>query len=292
MNLRDLKYLVAVVEHKHFGKAAEACHISQPTLSMQLKKLEDFLGVVLVERTNKSVLITPIGYQIVEQAKKILSLADYVQDLAKTANDPLAGRVRLGIIPTLGPYLLPHIMPLLSSHFPKLELFLTEAQTQVIVADLLEGKLDALLLALPVNHPDIEAAELFEEPFLLAVPQQHPYSTRKTVTYDDLYGQEILLLEEGHCLRDQALEVCQLARITEKADFRATSLETLRHMVAAGRGITLIPKLAAPSETKGIAYIPFSNPVPSRTIGLAWRKMSARKELFAEMRDAIRAETP
>lgn len=283
MNLRDLQYLVVVADHLHFGKAARACNVSQPTLSMQLKKLEEQLGVQFFERTNKSVMLTPIGRQIVGQARRILEEAEQIKVLAKAAGNPLAGDLRMGVFPTLAPYLLPSLVPKIRTRFPDLNLLLVEEKTDVLVSFLKEGQIDCALLAMPVIDDVLECAELFIEPFTLAVSVTHPLAKRKSISVDDLKDVSMLLLDEGHCLRDQALQVCQSIGLGEAKNFRATSLETLRHMVASGNTVTLMPKLAARSDDTTVCYIPFKAPVPSRTIGLYWRKTSTRKALYTDM---------
>lgn len=288
MNLQDLKYLVAVADHRNFSKAAAASFVSQPSLSMQIKKLEEYLGTQLVERTNKQVFITPIGQEVVTVARGILRDAEHIRQIAKQANDPLAGEIRVGIIPTVAPYLLPSLLPLMQTHFPKLQLIVIESQTHVVTEQLRQGKIDAMILALPILGESFETATLYEEPFYLAVSATHPLAKRTSITQDDLIGERVLLLEEGHCLRDQALEICQLAGATENANFRATSLETLRHMVASGAGVTLMPERAINRDMPSIVYIPFKNTPPSRTIGLAWRAGSARKKLLLQMVEVLR----
>lgn len=280
MNLRDIQYLAAVAEHLHFGKAASACNVSQPTLSMQLKKLEDFLGVQLFERTNKSVMLTAIGASILPRARHMLEDAAGIRELAKTASNPLHGEVHLGIFPTLAPYLLPSFIPQVREKLPQLSMRLTEEKTPIILQQLEDGKLDCALVALPITSETLTTEALFEEPFLLAVPTNHPLAKRKTIRTTDLTPYSLLLLEEGHCLRQQALEVCHSIGIGEANTFRATSLETLRHMVASGSAITLIPKLAIQPNDPMVRYIPFENPAPARTIGLAWRSTSSRTPLF------------
>jgi LysR family hydrogen peroxide-inducible transcriptional activator len=275
MNLRDLQYLAAVADHRHFGKAAQACNTSQPTLSMQLKKLEETLGVQLFERTSKHVMVTPIGEDIAERAQRILREAEGIKEAAKTAQDPYAGEFRLGAFPTLAPYFLPQAVPAISKKLPKLKLLLVEEKTEALLEGIKAGTLDAALLALPIEEDGLETAALFDDQFLLAVPRYHALAKRKTIRQSDLADERLLLLEDGHCLRAQALEVCHMTGAGEQ-EFRATSLETLRHMVAAGSGITLIPKMAM-QKGDGIVYIPFAKPAPSRTIGLVWRKTSARK---------------
>ena len=281
MNIRDLKYLVAVADHRHFGKAAEACFVSQPALSMQIKKLEDTLGVLLIERTSKQLFFTEIGKLIVQQARDILYRVETLQEMANQSKDPFSGELHLGIIPTVAPYLLPIIIPGLSTLFPKLTLYLVEDTTLNLLTKLNEGKLDAALLALPVEG-DFIVHSLFDEEFLLAVPLGHPLAIQKTTNFSDLENKTLLLLEDGHCLRDQALAVCHRANASESKNFRATSLETLRHMVAAGVGITLMPKLSCRSND-GVSYIPFTSPIPMRTIGLIWRKSTAKKILLEQL---------
>ncbi|MBY0407861.1 MAG: LysR family transcriptional regulator [Rickettsiales bacterium] len=280
MNLRDLQYLTAVAEHLHFGKAAELCHVSQPTLSMQLKKLEEYLGVQLFERSNKHVMLTPIGHTIVSRAKTLLAEAAAIRQIAQNARDPLSGDVHFGIFPTLAPYFLPGFVPKVKAKLPHINLLLTEEKTPALLHMLEEGKLDCALLALPIRSESLKSVELFSEPFYLAVPASHVLAARKTIRASDLAKYELLLLEEGHCLRDQALEVCHAIGIGESNSFRATSLETLRQMVAAGSAITLMPKLAIREGDTLVRYIPFESPAPSRSIGLVWRATSARGPLF------------
>jgi LysR family hydrogen peroxide-inducible transcriptional activator len=287
MNLRDLQYLKAVAEQLHFGRAARAVNVSQPTLSMQLKKLEETLGVQLFERSNKQVMLTSIGRELAVRAARIVHEAEELKRAAKAARDPEAGQLRLGIFPTLAPYLLPRLMPLLTSHFPRLTLELIEERTPTLIAQLNSGQLDAALLAMPVADTGLVSAALFEEPFLLAVGRNQKLAKRKTVKFSDLEGARMLLLEDGHCLRDQALEVCQLVGIGEASSYRATSLETLRHMVAASDAVTLIPKLATRGDDPLMRYVPFKAPAPSRKIGLYWRTTSARTPLFTAMAKII-----
>lgn len=282
MNLRDLDYLVAVAELKHFGKAALACHISQPTLSMQLKKLEDTLGVTLFERGGKQVIITPVGETIVQRARFIRREANEIREIARMAQDPLAGDFRLGAFPTLAPYFLPRAVPAIHKTLPKLKLLLVEEKTDALIAKINSGELDAALLALPIDDPALETLELFIDPFMLAVPKSHKLASRKRVSFHELQDESLLLLEEGHCLRAQALEVCRIAHVSERQEFRATSLETLRHMVMAGVGITLIPRLAMKKDD-GIVYIPFAEKNVSRTVGLVWRKHTSKSEALARL---------
>lgn len=286
MNIRDLKYLIALAEHRHFGKAAEACFVSQPALSMQIKKLEETLGVTLLERSNKVVLFTEVGKQITDHAKSILNQVDELYEIANTAKDPYSGKIKLGIFPTLAPYLLPVIMPELSKQFPNLSFYLVEEKTETLIQQLYKGDIHAAFLALPVQDSRFVSTPLFEEPFHLAVPNHHPLAQLKKVTQKDLIDQQLLLLEEGHCLRQQALTVCQYLNAHESHDFRATSLETLRHMVASGAGITLIPELAC-TPSKHIKYIPFTEPSPRRQIGLVNRSRSAKCALLDEIHRCV-----
>lgn len=284
MNLRDLRYLVAVAEHGHFGRAAEACFVSQPTLSTQIKKLEDTLGVTLIERTNRRVMLSPAGEQIVPQAQRILREVNTLTGMAEQHRDPLGGDFKLGVIPTVAPYLLPRILRPIEAEFPNLRLLLTEAQTASLVRMLKQGELDAVLLALPLKEENIEECQLFREPFYFAVPEDHDKAKAKTVDPSDLEGEAVLLLEDGHCLRDQALEVCNTHRATENANFRATSIETLRQMVGAGIGTTLIPELAVGlGDASSISYVPFAPDAPFRDIGLCWRSTSTREPLLTRL---------
>lgn len=278
MNLRDLQYLVALAEHKHFGRAAEATFVSQPTLSTQIMKLEDELGVALVERTPRKILLTEVGREIVQRARDVLNEVEQIRLIARRTLDPESGTLRLGIFPTLGPYLLPHVVPQIRERFPRLELLLVEEKTELILRQLREGRLDAGILALPVHDQQLHVEKLFDEPFVLAVPAGNPLASRRSIKLEDLADQNLLLLEDGHCLRDQALEVCQLAGAGEKSGFRATSLETLRQMVAANVGITLLPILAVKppvAQVDNVALIVFRGRPPSRQIAMLWRKSSA-----------------
>ena len=290
MNLRDLKYLVALADHKHFGRAAAACYVSQPTLSTQIKKLEDELGVPLVERAPRKVMLTPAGRDAAERARRIVAEVEQMKEAARRSQDPEAGTVRLGMFPTLGPYLLPHVVPRIRARFPHLELLLVEEKSDVLLSRLREGKLDAGLLALPVADDQLHTEFLFEEPFVLAVPESHPLAQRGSLTLAELSHQQLLLLEDGHCLREQALDVCRLSGANEKSEFRATSLETLRQMVAAGVGVTLLPALSvhAPvAQPAGIQLVAFRAPAPNRRIALVWRKSSAMEAFLRQLADAI-----
>ena len=285
MNLRDLKYLLALADHKHFGRAAAACFVSQPTLSTQIKKLEDELGVSLVERAPRKVMLTPAGRDAAERARRIVAEVEQMKEGARRSQDPEAGTVRLGLFPTLGPYLLPHVIPRIRERFPNLELLLVEEKSDVLLSRLHEGRLDAALLALPVHDDQLHSEFLFEEPFVLAVPEGHPMAQRDSLSLHELSEQKLLLLEDGHCLREQALEVCRLSGANEKSEFRATSLETLRQMVAANVGMTLLPMLAVKppvARSQSIHLLGFSDSHPSRQIAMLWRRSSAMGDFLLE----------
>ncbi len=291
MNLRDLRYLVALADERHFGKAAERCFVSQPTLSAQVRKLEDYLGVPLVERQPKRVALTPTGEKIVQRARSLLQEADAIVELAKTDRDPLAGPLKLALIPTVGPYLLPHVAGRLRRELPRLKLMLYEYQTEPLLEKLRAGEIDVGVIALPVPLDGLESAELYDEPFTLAVPATHALADHERVRIEDLRGETLLLLEDGHCLRDQALEVCGRVRVNESQDYRATSLETLRQMVAAGHGITLLPELAAEAPVgtaRGLRIKPFARPAPVRTVGAVWRKSTTRGPAIEAIVSAVR----
>jgi len=280
IKLKDLRYLVAVADALHFGRAAERCFVSQPTLSAQLKKLEQYLGVQLIERQPNNVSLTDAGEQIVSRARRILEASDEVVTLARAHRDPLAGRLRLALLPTIGPYLLPRVSQAIRRALPRLELHLYEYQTAPMLEKLRCGDLDLGILALPVDLEGLESRELFAEPFTVAVPDRHPLAKRERVQVADLEDETLLLLEEGHCLRDQALEVCSRVGAGESQDFRATSLETLRQMVATGAGVTLLPELAtkgAYGDARGVTVLPFAKPAPVRRVGAVWRKTTARR---------------
>ena len=291
MNLRDLKYLVALADHTHFGRAAAACFVSQPTLSTQMKKLEDELGVALVERAPRKVMLTPVGREIADRARHVVDEVEQMREVARRSQDPEAGTVRLGLFPTLGPYLLPHVVPRIRARFPRLELLLVEEKSPGIIARLRSGKLDVGLLALPVHDDQLHAEFLFEEPFLLAVPETHPLAERESLSLKELSKERLLLLEDGHCLRDQALDVCELAGASEMTDFQATSLETLRQMVAANVGVTLLPMLAVKppvARSHDIHLLGFRDSQPSRQIAMVWRKSSAMHDFLLQLAQVFR----
>jgi LysR family hydrogen peroxide-inducible transcriptional activator len=280
LKLKDLRYLVALADERHFGRAAQRSFISQPTLSAQLKKLEDYLGVQLVERQPKQVALTEAGQQIVARARRILEASDEMLALARSHRDPLAGKLRMALLPTIGPYLLPRVAREIHKALPRLELQLYEYQTAPMLEKLNGGQIDLGILALPVNMEGLEARQLYEEPFTLAVPAQHRLAKKKEVTVDDLKDETLLLLEDGHCLRDQALDVCSGVGVHEKQDFRATSLETLRQMVATGAGVTLLPELAGRGgygASRDVVLRPFAGSQPRRFVGAIWRKTTARR---------------
>ena len=294
MTLQELKYLVALADHGHFGRAAEACHITQSTLSTQIKKLEDFLGVTLFDRSLKRVTPTPIGREILAAARNMIEESERIRELARHAQDPMARTIHLGVIPTLGPYYLPHALTLVHKKHPGLRLLLREEMTPQILEHLSEGKLDAGLLALPVMDESLRVAPLFHEPFFAALPANHPLAKADVVTVSALKREKLLLLDEGHCLRDQALEVCG-AGTSGREEVRATSLETLRQMVGMGLGVTLLPALAveaAPRAGKKMIEVrAFKNP-PGRTIGLVWRKRAPFPETFERLAQTLKASLP
>jgi len=291
MNLRALQYFVKLSDLRHFSKAAEACFVSQPTLSTQIRKLEDELGVQLVERSPRKIMLTAVGEEIAERARLILSDVDQIRAVARRAGDPADGNLRLGLFPTLAPYLLPHVIPTIRKQYPNLRLQLAEEKTDVILKMLQQGELDAALLALPIHDDGLDMEILFEEPFVLALPGKHPLGEKSRITLKDLNGSELLLLDEGHCLREHALEVCALAGAHERVDFHATSMETLRQMVAANVGITLMPLLSVKppiAQTSNLITKQFTSPAPSRTIAMVWRNSSALADFLRELADCFR----
>lgn len=293
MNFRALQYFVKLAELKHFSKAAEACFVSQPTLSTQIRKLEEELGVSLVERAPRHIMLTPIGEDIAHRARHVLRDIDHIKTAARRSKNPATGTIKLGIFPTLAPYLLPHVIPGIREKFPELKLQLAEEKTEDILGMLDQGRLDAGLLALPVNDPGLEIEVLFEEPFVTAMPAGHPLSDKTTISLKDLEGEELLLLEEGHCLREHALAVCELAGAHERVDFHATSMETLRQMVATNAGVTLMPVLAVKPpipKTDNIAIRPFAPPAPSRTIVLVWRSSSPLGKFLRQLAESLKVK--
>ena len=290
MNLKDLKYLVALADTGHFGRAAQRTFVSQPTLSAQLKKLEEYLGVKLVERHPKNVQLTEVGKQIVARARHMLSEGDEIVALARNNTDPLSGKLKVALIPTIGPYLLPRVMQKLRKALPQLGLMLYEHQTEELLKRLREGEIDLGILALPADQDGLESRRLYREEFTVALPSDNPLAQKPSIKAADLKGQTLLLLEDGHCLRDQALEVCSRVDVHEAEDFRATSLETLRHMVVAGLGVTLMPELAVESpfgSQRGLVIRQFAKPAPARTVGAVWRKSTTRGVAIEAVCDTI-----
>lgn len=291
LTLRQLQYVVAVAEAKSFRQAAEQCHVSQPSLSAQIAEVERALSVRLFERDRRRVLLTAAGAELVERAKRVLLEAQDFVEVAKRFTDPFAGTLRIGVIPTIGPYLLPEVDPALRKAFPRLTLQWTEDKTEPLVLQVNRGGLDAALLAAEADLGDLEKEVLGRDPFVLATAKQHELGRNvRRVRVGDLRGQEVLLLDDGHCFRDQALELCSAAGIRELG-FRATSLATLSQMVAGGAGITLLPKLAVEVENRRglLAIREFVRPEPYRTIVLAWRRRSALDEVLHAVADAARA---
>ena len=291
MNIRALQYFVKLAELKHFSKAANACFVSQPTLSTQIRKLEEELGVSLVERAPRKVMLTPIGEDIAHRVRHILRDIEHIKDAARRSRDPETGNIKLGIFPTLAPYLLPHVIPEIRHRYPELKLQLAEEKTEDILNMLDQGRLDAGLLALPVEERGMDIEILFEEPFVTAMPSSHPLSDKQWIDMQDLAGEELLLLEEGHCLRQQALEVCKLTGAHERVDFHATSMETLRQMVAANAGVTLMPVLSVKPpipSTDNIVLRPFAPPAPSRTIALVWRNSSPMGGFLRKLSESLK----
>ncbi|PHM39519.1 transcriptional regulator OxyR [Xenorhabdus mauleonii] len=292
MNIRDLEYLVSLAEFRHFRRAADACHVSQPTLSGQIRKLEDELGVMLLERTSRKVLFTQQGMLLVDQAKTVLREVKVLQEMASLQGESMSGPLHIGLIPTIGPYLLPLIIPELHKLFPKLEMYLHEAQTQYLLAQLDSGKLDCAILAQVKETEAFIEVPLFDEPMRLAIYEEHKWAERTQIKMEELSGEKLLMLEDGHCLRDQAMGFCFQAGAKEDTHFRATSLETLRNMVAAGSGITLLPELSVPNESKrdGVCYLKCFEPEPSRSIILVYRPGSPLRGRYEQLAEAIRAK--
>lgn len=307
MTLTELKYIVAVAREKHFGKAAEACFVSQPTLSVAIKKLEDELEVKLFERSANEVSVTPLGEDIVRQAQSVLEQAASIKEIAKRGKDPLAGPLKLGVIYTIGPYLLPDLVRQAIAHTPQMPLMLQENFTVKLLEMLRTGEIDCAIMAEPFPDTGLAVAALYDEPFMAVVPAAHAFAGRKTITSQELKSETMLLLGTGHCFRDHVLEVCpEFARFSSDAEgirksFEGSSLETIKHMVAAGMGITVVPRLSVPKEaleTKArrrkddagyVRYIPFDGDPPTRRVVLAWRRSFTRYEAIAALRNAVYA---
>jgi LysR family hydrogen peroxide-inducible transcriptional activator len=281
MNLRDLKYIVEVAREKNFARASAKVFVSQPALSMQIKKLEETLGVEIFERDKQNFLITPVGAEIIKKAEIILQESEEIKMIAKNSKDPHKGEIRIGAFPTVASYFLPNFVKNIHKKFPHLKIFLIEAKSEELIAKLRSGEIDCCLLAMPIKDENLIGEKIFSEKFLLATPKGHPFSKKSKIQIKELKNQELMLLEDGHCLRDQALEICSMVKAFENQDFKATSLETLRQMVANGTGITLIPEIAVRSDDK-IAYVKIFN-APFRTIGIHYRKSSVQKNLIKEI---------
>ena len=298
MTLTELKYIVAVARARHFGHAAEACFVAQPTLSVAIKKLEDELGVTLFERGGSEVSVTPLGAQIVAQAERVLEQTAAIKELAKQNKDPLAGPLRLGVIYTIGPYLLPPLVRKLIDNVPQMPLVLQENFTHKLLELLRQGELDAAIVALPLPDHGMSMQTLYDEPFVVAMPRTHPWAGRKEIPADDLKLETMLLLGAGHCFRDQVLEVCpEMARYSSPGNgmqrtFEGSSLETIRHMVASGIGLTVLPRasVADMHDPHGLlTYVPFAHPAPSRRVVLIWRKSFTRRAAIDAVCAAVAA---
>jgi LysR family hydrogen peroxide-inducible transcriptional activator len=292
MNLRDLEYLVALAEQRNFHRAAEACHASQPTLSAQIRKLEQELGVSLFERSSRGLILTQAGEAAVRRARIILREITQLRDEATGYSSTGLRRLHLGVFPTLAPYLLPHVIPRFMEQFPEADILLTEEKSTILLQRLIDGQIDAALLALPVKDPQVTGIKLFTEPFRLAVPSGHVLADNTQLPANALTGQRVMLLEEGHCLRDQALSLCNRYGAQEYDGFRGTSLETLRQMVVAGMGLTILPQLACNDTNTGkqIVHLPLAADDFQRDIGLYWRRssdMNAIMTKFAKMITAV-----
>jgi LysR family hydrogen peroxide-inducible transcriptional activator len=296
MTLTELKYIVAVARERHFGRAAEACHVSQPTLSVAVKKLEEELDVKLFERGASEVSTTPLGAQIVRQAQQVIEQAAAIREIAKTGKDPVTGPLRLGVIYTVGPYLLPDLVRQAIERVPQMPLVLQENFTVRLLEMLRTGELDCAILAEPFPDTGLAVAPLYDEPFMAAVPRKHPIAARPSISAEELKNETMLLLGTGHCFRDHVLEVCpEYARFSSGAEgirksFEGSSLETIKYMVASGMGITVVPRLSVPADPQPhVAYVPFSEPVPTRRIVLAWRRTFPRYEAIAALRNCVYA---
>ncbi len=312
MTLTELKYIVAVAREKHFGKAAEACFVSQPTLSVAIKKLEEELELKLFERNASEVAVTPLGEEVVRQAQVVLEQAAAIKEIAKRGKDPLAGPLRLGVIYTIGPYLLPDLVRQVIDHTPQMPLILQENLTAKLLEQLRLGEIDCAILAEPFPETNLAIAPLYDEPFIAVVPHSHPLARRDAITAEELKQETMLLLGNGHCFRDHVLEVCpEFARFSNDAEgmrrsFEGSSLETIKHMVAAGMGVTLVPRLSVPTSALApgaralspglgtddsvyVRYLPFEGDPPTRRVVLAWRRSFTRYEAIAALRNAVYA---
>lgn len=298
MTLTELKYIVAVAREKHFGRAAEACFVAQPTLSVAIKKLEDELGVAIFERGGSEVSVTPIGTQIIAQAEHVLEQTANIKNIAKQNKDPLVGPLRVGVIYTIAPYLLPQLVPSLIENVPQMPLVLQENFTVKLIELLRAGELDAAIMALPFNDQGLMVRPLYDEPFMIALPRNHQWAGREAISSEELKSETMLLLGAGHCFRDQVLEVCpEMSRFSNASGgiartFEGSSLETIRHMVASGIGITVLPRASVPEgpgKDNMLRYIPFEPPAPSRRVVIAWRKSFTRQGAIEAVRQAVLA---
>ncbi|RZL00102.1 MAG: LysR family transcriptional regulator [Rubrivivax sp.] len=296
MTLTELRYIVAVARERHFGRAAEACFVSQPTLSVAVKKLEDELDVKLFERGSAEISVTALGEEIVRQAQSVLEQAQSIKETAKRGKDPLGGPLRLGVIYTIGPYLLPDLVRNTITRVPQMPLMLQENFTVKLLEMLRAGELDCAILAEPFPDAGLAVAPLYDEPFLVAVPKTHALAQREHISAEELKRETMLLLGTGHCFRDHVLDVCpEFARFSSDAEgirksFEGSSLETIKHMVAAGMGVTVVPRLSVPAEPHPhLAFIPFDSPVPTRRVVLVWRRSFTRYEAIAALRNAVYA---
>ncbi len=282
-SLQQLRFLCALAEHRHFGRAAEACAVTQPTLSAGIQELEARLGVSLVERSRRNILLTSLGEEILTRARRLLRDAEDLTEVARGGHEPLSGPLRLGVIPTIGPYLLPPLMRGLKEAFPKLQLYLREEQSAPLMEKLQSGQLDLALLALPYDLGDAASMVLGKDDLVVALPKDHPLASRKRIERDQLVGQPLLMLEDGHCLREHALEACSLAGPDRNEVFQGTSVKTLVEMAASGLGLTLLPRMAVASEIAADSRLtvrPLASDAPARTLALAWRRSASRKEDF------------
>ncbi len=296
MTLTELRYIVAVARERHFGRAAEACFVSQPTLSVAIKKLEEELDLKIFERGGSEVSVTPLGEEIVRQAQSVLEQAGAIKEIAKRGKDPLAGALRLGIIYTIGPYLLPELVKHTIELYPQMPLMLQENFTVKLLEMLRTGELDCAIMAEPFPDAGLATAQLYDEPFVVALPAAHPLASRESISAEELKRETMLLLGTGHCFRDHVLEVCpEFARFSSDAEgirrsFEGSSLETIKHMVASGMGVTVVPQLSVPRDPlPHLKFVPFSAPVPTRRVVLAWRRSFTRYEAIAALRNAIYA---
>jgi len=294
VTLTELRYIVAVARERHFGHAAQSCFVSQPTLSVAIKKLEEELGVVLFERGPGEVTVTPVGQRVVEQAQRVLEEAAQVKDIAQSAKDPLAGPLRLGAIYTIGPYLLPKLIPVLRKKAPTMQLLIQENYTHKLGEALKQGEVDVIVVALPFAEPGVATRAVYDEPFMVALPLGHPLEKKKHISADELTRESLLLLGAGHCFRDQVLDLCSTVQRAPRGTLARTleggSLETIRQMVASGVGITVLPSTAVQAgEGAGdlIRFRPFARPVPDRRVVLAWRKSFPRPQAIEALRQAI-----